>query len=192
MNHPHHPSTPAPHEWAPPALDEESMLLQMDERRRARNAARRRPILSVLALNMTPMIDCVFLLLIYFILTSDFRAPEDALSLDPQALAGAADPRDDLFELPARPIVIVVRSLADGPSDFSLTIEDPTLAGVASVVELRRRAAAARGVTLPLDQGFTLKPADDARWEHALAVCDALQRAGYTNVQLANPARASR
>lgn len=151
---------------------------------------RRRPALPAMALNMTPLIDCVFLLLTYFILTLDFRPVEDALTLDaPRRLEGPTPQRQkDEFSLPDRPVVITVRSTGDGSRDYTLATDEPVLGNPADAADLRRRARAARGTTLPASQPFSIRPAADTRWEHTLAAFHALQRAGFTQIILANPA----
>lgn len=164
---------------------------------RARGAARGRrkrafggPALPSLMLNMTAMIDVVFMLLIFFIMTVDFRPREDALSLDArkrfEAAVGAGG-TGDLFALPERPVVVTVRSTGDGPGDYTINTDEPMLGSPASSAELRGRAAAARGTTLPASQPFSIRPATDTRWEHTLSAFSALQRAGFREITLANP-----
>lgn len=151
-----------------------------------------RPALPMMSLNMTPLIDCVFLLLTYFILTLDFRPAEDALSLEsPQMVEGAADSApSDPFALPERPVVVSVRSTGDGMRDFILATDEPVLGNPGSAADLRRRAREARGSTLPASQPFSIRPTTDTRWEHTLAAFNALQRAGFREITLANPSPA--
>jgi len=181
------------HDHSPdPVLDLE---LAIEERHRARVARRKASShsgLPMLALNMTPMIDCVFLLLIFFILTLDFRPIEDALSLDtPERLQGSSTPPPaaDPLTLPPRPVIITVRSTGSGRDDYTLSTDEPVLGSPSSVRDLEQRARASRGNTLPDSQLFSVKPAPDARWEHALAAFNALQRAGFRQITLANPSR---
>lgn len=169
-------------------------------RRDARRARRRRlasrgSALPSMMLNMTAMIDVVFMLLIFFILTVDFRPREDALSLDARkrvesAVPGADGPGDP-FTLPERPVVVTVRSTGDGPRDYIIHTDEPILGSPGSSADLRGRAAAARGTTLPASQPFSIRPATDTRWEHTLATFGALQRAGFREITLANPSGGS-
>ncbi len=70
-----------------------------------------------LDVTMTPMIDVVFLLLVFFIWTSSFQAPEDSLPTT-LSLQGAnveienVEPKDDAEE----PIVVKVRDNGGQPS----------------------------------------------------------------------------
>lgn len=164
------------------------------ERRRRRRAARG-PALPSLMLNMTAMIDVVFMLLIFFIMTVDFRPREDALSLDArervEASAGETSAASEAFALPERPVIVSVRSTGDGPREYTIHTDEPILGSPADAAELRARAAAARGSTLPSSQPFSIRSARDTRWEHTLSAFSALQRAGFREITLATPERGS-
>lgn len=154
---------------------------------------RRAPASSMLSLNFTPMIDVVFLLLIYFILSSDFRPREEAFSLEaPRHLEGASIRTLDPFELPRRPVGILVRSYGDSPAELSLSTDDPTIGPILGVDDLYRRLNMARGSTIAEDQVFALRGTPDTRWEHTLAAYNAIRRAGFTHVRFSNPERAAR
>lgn len=149
----------------------------------------RGPVLPALALNMTAMIDVVFMLLIFFILTVDFRVPEDALSLDATkqnaaSTSGGPALQSD-FTLPERPVVVSVRSVGSGPDEYRLSCDEPALKSPAGAADLEARAAQARGATLPATQGFVILPDPDTLWEHTLLAFSAIQRAGYTEISLA-------
>lgn len=174
------------------AAADRALMQQRDDLRAHRRAASGRSALPVLSLNMTPMIDCVFLLMTYFLVALDFRPPEDALSLDaapPLASSTTSRTRaEQPFELPQRPVLVRVRSTADGQDDFSIETDEPVLGTPPSARELERRARAARGVALPESQSFTVIPTRDTRWEHALVAFRALRRAGFTQITLNQPA----
>lgn len=153
---------------------------------------RRAPATAMLSLNFTPMIDVVFLLLIYFILSSDFRPREEAFSLDaPQHLEGATIRTLDPFELPKRPVRIMVRSHGDGATEYSIASDDPTIGPVLGADDLFRRLSDARGRTIADDQVFAVRAAPDTRWEHTLAAFNAIRRAGFQQVRFSNPERAA-
>lgn len=155
-------------------------------RRRPRRGG---PVLPALTLNMTAMIDCVFMLLMFFILTVDFRPREDSLAIDPSspAAAGASTSSGDAFALPERPVVITVRSTGDGAIDYTVAGDEPALGTFGTFEQLEARARAARGATLPAEQEFSINTASDTRWEHALGAMNALQRAGFTSVGMSKP-----
>ncbi len=149
---------------------------------------RRTPSHAVLALNITAMIDVVFLLMTYFLLTAQFTRREESIPHAlPAHLSGRATDREpDPFSLPPTPVVIVVRSSGDGPADFSLSTDSPLLSGTLTAEDLRRGAGDRRD-DFASDQRFIIRAAPDVRWEHALAAFNALRRAGWTSIQFANP-----
>lgn len=150
---------------------------------------RRAPASAPLSLNATPMIDVVFLLLVYFVLSFDFRPQEESFSLEaPRVLEGGGPAPLDLFELPRRPIEIFVRSHGNGPAEFSMTSNDPTLGPMLGVDDLYRRLRESLGETIAADQVFSIRATSEARWEHTLAVFNTLRRAGFQTVRFANPA----
>ena len=71
-------------------------------------ARRRRRAATQIGLNLTSMIDVVFLLLVYFMVATDFKKAEEVYRLDlPERVEGvSADP----FELDDEPLRIIVRS----------------------------------------------------------------------------------
>lgn len=141
--------------------------------------------------NITPMIDVVFLLLTYFLLLAQLSPREAAIAARPAAphsSAAAPGPAPDPFELPKLPIVLEVRSTGDGPAQCSIRTDDPTLAGSAGFEDLASRASGARGTLWRPEQSFVIRAAADSRWEHALATLNALKRAGYDQVTFAPPA----
>jgi len=155
---------------------------------RGSRLARRGATAAILSLNITPMIDVVFLLLIYFVLTVNFKAREGSFSVDaPRRLDGGGERRADPFELPRRPIVVVVRSFGDGAEEYSIASDDPGLGPIPGVEDLYVRLGEAREGRLGADQVFVVRASGAARWEHALAVFGAIRRAGFGRVRFANP-----
>lgn len=152
----------------------------------------RSPALPALTLNLTSMIDVIFMLLMFFVLTVDFRAKEDSLPMDSTppstAVMREGGESGDPFALPERPVIVTVRSLGDGPREYALTTDEPVIGSPAGAMDLRRRAEAARGTTLLASQRFLIRSGAMTRWEHTLAAFNALQRAGYKEVTLAPPA----
>lgn len=145
-----------------------------------------RSALPVMNLNMAALIDVVFLLMIYFMLITEFRRPEEKFDVDlPSRMdAGAgADP----FALPDRPIIIGVYSTGDGQSEYVLEADAPALERAVTYESLFLAASRAHSETLADDQRFVIQSAPDARWEHALGTFNAIRRAGFTEVRFARP-----
>lgn len=146
-----------------------------------------RSALPVMGLNMASLIDVVFLLMIYFMLITEFRRPEESFGLDvPQRMESGAG--GDPFELPKRPVVIEVHSFGDAPGDYVLQSDEPGLGDASTYSGLFRMATEKRDRgELSSDQEFVVRAAVDARWEHALGAFNAVRRAGFTDVRFASP-----
>ena len=140
---------------------------------------RRRKWLVPIALNMTPMIDVVFLLLVYFVLTTRFGAQGNVLAMETR---GTGSTTRDPFALPRKPILIAVDSVSDSTGDYTLTGDHPGLERTSSPGEMLEEMRTEQGIAL--DQPISIEPSGDTRWEHALAAYTAFQNAGYTNASL--------
>lgn len=148
----------------------------------ARRKRARRSALPMMGLNVAPMIDVVFLLLMYFMLITEFRPPEGAmpLNIDRRGAAAAADP----FALPEAPITIVIESLGEGRADVRWTADSPLLGSGTGFNTLTHAAGLHRGAALAPSQRFDIRPAEGSRWEHAVATVNALRLARYEQVRL--------
>ena len=162
------------------------------QRRRDRKFDRRsnwRP-----ALNLTSMIDVVFLLLVYFMVATEFKRAEviERLDLPNRLGAGVADP----FEVPDHPVVITVFSQDTNSgrstvaAGFTIGIEGPfpqptTLESLTDLLSERRMGGLG-------DAGFglmALRLFSSPRQEpigNMVRTFDAAARAGYNNISL-NP-----
>ncbi|GAB4518179.1 MAG: hypothetical protein Tsb0013_22340 [Phycisphaerales bacterium] len=129
-------------------------------------------------LNMTPMIDVVFLLLIYFVLVADFAKPVSIAGLDVVQRDDTAS--EDPFALPEVPSVLEVTSTGDGRTDFAIASEQALLVGDAGLENAARAALDVLGGDHPV----IVRPAGDARWEHAVVVYRTLREAGFGRVEL--------
>jgi len=120
-------------------------------------------------LNMASMIDVVFLVLIFFMCTTGFRAPEkrlDAPLTEPVAKASA--PRSD-FE----PIRIRLLSAAEG---VAIKVNG---ASVADFRDLERRLNALRRLA---DVPVFIEAEDAVRFKHCVKVLDLCRKAAFTRV----------
>ena len=141
---------------------------------------------SSMALNFTAMIDVVFLLLLYFMLTADFAKQEDAFSLDLPG-QGAAEVTDDPFALPEQPILVRVRSSGDTRDDYAITTDSPLVGEIGGYESLRTTLSALRGDLLAPDHEMVISPEPGTRWEHTLGAYNAVTRAGFERVRFARP-----
>lgn len=152
--------------------------------RRTSRGVGERPI----GLNVSTMIDVVFLLLIYFLLIAEFSPREEAfdVSIDEASVAESADP----FELPVRPVRVRVRSFGDGAGEYAITTDSPVLSDATSYEALYEQVARRRGGVFPGDQAFVIDAMAATRWEHVMGVFNALRRAEYDRVRFAPPTSA--
>ena len=148
---------------------------------------------SVMTLNLVSMIDIVFLLQMYFLLTTNFAVREAIYLLDlPPSLRPA---QIDPYDLPDLPLVITVESLGPAPDDYRIRLDIPGADDIADAPALERFLVAQRysdanpgGIFLP-DNPVHIRPDGSALWEHTIEVFNAAVRAQYENVQLVEPRR---
>lgn len=166
-------------------VDEARRQLKAHSPRRGRRRAERigRPIM---ALAMTPMIDVVFQLLVYFLVATDFAMNEEIYRVDLPAGGGTVESGDP-FELDREPVRILVTTTGPGFSDYRLEIvgvDDPIASLDRLVGVLRARLidpGTGRGA-FTADHPVVLEPSPATTWEHAVDVFNAAVRAGCTNV----------
>ncbi len=140
-----------------------------------------------ITLAMAPMIDIVFLLLMYFLIVGEFLPPEGLFEIDlPKPLDRPAPV--SALTLPQPPVRLEVASTGDGPKDYSISMTGPLPRDVTSYDQLFRALDASRGRLLASDQAFIIAPAADTRWEHTLGVFNSVLRAGFERVRFAPPA----
>lgn len=147
-----------------------------------------------IALNLTAMIDCVFLLLVYFMVATEFKVGEEIYRLDlPERGVALAAP-DDPFELDDEPVRIRVASVGSGGSEYTLRLEGPfphqvdTFDALFRFLRDRQINAETVGGLFPTDHPIIVAPARRTTWEHAVEAFNAAVRARYTDVTFA-PAR---
>lgn len=142
-----------------------------------------------IGLQVTPMIDVVFLLLVYFIVTTPFQFGEEVYRMDlPQRGPGEVDP----FDLADEPLRIAVDSAADDPDGYTLRIEGPfdqpqSFDDLRVFLDDRRIRPSTFDGLFAADHPIIIEPARTARWEHAVEAFNAAARARYTNITFEQP-----
>jgi biopolymer transport protein ExbD len=147
-------------------------------------ARRRRPQARI-GLNLTAMIDVVFLLLVYFMAATEFKLGEEIFRLDLPRRGAPADP----FVLPRDPLRIVLVStgpvcLIRLPGPFAQPASFQELFGF---LRENRRALGVVGGLFEADHPIIIEPTGSTRWEHTMEAFNAAVRARYTNVTFAPP-----
>lgn len=126
-------------------------------------------------ISIAPMIDMVFLLLIYFMVTSSLEPQEADISFQLPGLVEQSDPLDipdeQIIEIRPNGQVVVNESEIDSP-------EAPRFRELAAMLNRYRQASEANKV----EAIVTIAPADGTRHAFIVKVMDACARAQITNV----------
>lgn len=158
---------------------------------RARAARMRRlgSLGSPVRLNLTPMIDVVFQLLVFFIATTRFVSNEHVLRMDvPQRTAAleASDATADPFAYVEDALRIEVKP--GGTLSARAPVASATTAPqLRRALEAARRDAANPAGALPMDFPIVIAPVNGATWQDAIDALNAAVGAGYRNVTFDQP-----
>jgi biopolymer transport protein ExbD len=135
-------------------------------------------------LQLTPMIDCVFLLMVYFIWSSSFAVAELSLPsrLTPEENS-AGNGRADQPPPPEADFDKVVICVLPGESGPVWQVNG---AAVGSLAELRQTLAAI--ARIKRDVPIVLDPAGDVPLGDAIDVFDLLRQLGFAKIQFATGA----
>ena len=151
-----------------------------------RTPRRSLPSMAAGQLRLTSMIDVVFLLLIYFVVSASFAIDEGLLTtriphIDPHAEA-------------APPLIpLNIRLSSAGAADVSLRIDGrPEAIGsftelTAVLRSLQRDPAAGNHGVYPPQNPLIIRGEGRVRWTHIANAQNAAVAAGFTNVQFAKP-----
>jgi len=146
---------------------------------------KRDPVPARLTLNLTSMIDVIFQLLIYFVVTASFAPGEGIITANLPQGSGTADP----LKMPDDPIRVVVspaglsgyRLEIEGqgaPRDFRELYEQLVLL---QYDESRNQLSGSHKPSDPV----LIQPGGEVRWQHVVNAFNAAVRARYTNIQFA-------
>ena len=120
--------------------------------------------------NLDPMIDCVFLLIIFFLVTTAVIKLEQDLSIKLPVQSRELNVRKP----PARPIVVNVRFLPGGKAFYHVENEPMSLPALTVNLSRARIHNA--------DQAVIIRGDRNVKWEHVAAVMSCCGQAGITNV----------
>ena len=150
---------------------------------------RRRFAQARAGLNITPMIDVVFQLLIYFLVATNFALGEQVFRLDLPDRGGASTNRDP-FELDEEPLRIRVGSTGEEGALITLSIEGPypQPEDLQDLESYLMKSLEDSGAALFMnDHPVVIIPGPDTRWEHVVSTFNAAVRAGFRSVVFAAP-----
>ena len=134
--------------------------------------------------NMTPMIDIIFLLLTFFVLTANFRLPEDFLSLKLPAATAATHNfavitpyRIDISAVNAGCVI----KFGSGQSQEQITIKNTTVNSDLAVFASSLSPALAMGKRTA-DDPVEISCADDVRWDNLVKIYNIINALGIQDV----------
>ncbi|WP_432797565.1 ExbD/TolR family protein [Poriferisphaera sp. WC338] len=136
-------------------------------------------------LQITPLIDVIFQLLIYFMVTASFAVGEGALTAE---LPTGGDQATDALQIPEQPIVITLQTV--GYHNVRIEVQGmPTTASFSQLrdmlIDLQYDPAQKRnGVYRPTNP-ILIKPQQQVRWQHVVNAFNAAMAAGYENIAFA-------
>ncbi|NCD22909.1 MAG: biopolymer transporter ExbD [Spartobacteria bacterium] len=130
------------------------------------------------AVDMTPMIDCVFLLLVFFMVSTTFNKQEADISF---ALPGTTE-QSDSVEIPDEQII----QITEAGNVFLNDLEydkptDPDMPELVKTLELFRQTADANKVPAMI----TIAPEDNVKQQRVVDVLNACTAAKIANVTFA-------
>ncbi|MGB2985524.1 MAG: biopolymer transporter ExbD, partial [Phycisphaerae bacterium] len=146
--------------------------------RRRRRTARGIPM----AVNLAPMIDVAFLLLIFFLVTTTFERAEGILASDlPDASRAPA------VALPISPIVIRLTQAGEGHEDFTIGIDrfEGVPQDFAALPAFLRQIQEHPG--FDKQTPVVIVADNDVRWDHVVNCWNTALRAGYEKIAFAEP-----
>ncbi|MHC5023651.1 MAG: ExbD/TolR family protein [Planctomycetota bacterium] len=162
----------------------DASLLQMPAHQRRRDRARPR-----IALHLTAMIDVVFLLLVYFMVATEFKVGEEIYRLDlPERLTSqrALDP----FDLDEQPLRVLVATTGFGLNTYTVRLDGPydqprTFDELFEFLRNRQINEVTRSGLFEPDHPIVIEPTRTTKWQHVVEAFNAAARARYTNITFA-------
>ena len=128
--------------------------------------------------DMTPMIDCVFLLLVFFMVSSTFNKQEADISF---ALPGTAE-QSESVEIPDEQIIQITENGNVFLNDLEYDAPtDPNMPELIKTLELFRQTAEANKVPAMI----TIAPEDNVKQQRVVDVLNACTAAKIGNVTFA-------
>jgi biopolymer transport protein ExbD len=140
-----------------------------------------------MGLNLTSMIDVVFLLLIYFMVATEFKTAEESFPMDlPER------DRRQTFTLDTEPLIIHVESVGERLPDIRIRLDGPwdSLVSVDELflfLQTNKVGTFGSSGLFAESHPILIKPANDTRWDHTVAIYNAAARAKYTNITFDEP-----
>ncbi len=141
-----------------------------------------------IALNLTAMIDVTFLLLVYFMVATQFRLGEEVYQLDLPQRQTSQQQRDP-FELDEEPLRVRIATTGVGLDRYTVRLDGPyrqprSFAELFEFLDERRVDENSTGGLFEPEHPIIIEPTRTTKWQHALEAFNAAARAQYKNVTL--------
>lgn len=142
---------------------------------------KRRKDKPAMELQLTSMIDVIFQLLIYFVITANFMIDEGTIKA---TMPGQSAPPKEIVKPPV-PVYIDLVSADDGVT-YSILVDQRAISGGASELYgyLEQQLASSR---IEKDSDIQIRPQGRVRWQHVVNVFNACSRAELEKVGFATP-----
>ncbi len=125
---------------------------------------------ETIEMNMTPMIDCIFQLILFFLVTSSFIKLEQDLSINLPIQSREMK----VQQPPARPIIVNVKYLGPNKVDYRVENENMTLQALT--------ANFSRAKARNKDQAVIIRGDRRVRWDHIASVMGCCAHAGIIKI----------
>lgn len=132
-----------------------------------------------LEIRMAPMIDVVFLLLVFFVWTASFRMVELNLPINLSAEIGTNQQTEVTPEIDFDQIVVKI----SGKESSEINLNDVPVAGIEDLEQRMRDIAKVKN-----DIDVIIHPSGEVTMETVVEVFDIAQFCGFLNVKFATPA----
>ena len=164
----------------------DDIIIEHRSSRRRRGRARPR-----FTLNLTAMIDVTFLLLVYFMVATQFKLGEEVYRLDLPERQSSRQQLDP-FELDEEPLRVRVATTGYGSRAYRVRVDGPydqpdTFTDLHDFLRHRQIRAGAPGGIFATDHPIIIEPTRTTKWQHAMEAFNAAARARYTNITFGRP-----
>lgn len=163
--------------------------VSMAKRFASRRAAKRKS--PVMQLNLTAMIDVIFLLLVYFVVTANFATGEGVITTN-MPLATGDNSGVQIDRPPTTPLRVYIHGQADGGYRIRVVgVENQpqTFSELATMLEsLKRKTEQAQGRYASEDP-LIIQPVGNVAWGHVVNAFNAAVKAKFANVQFGEQAQ---
>jgi biopolymer transport protein ExbD len=138
-------------------------------------------------LNLTSMIDIIFQLLIYFVVTSSFAANEGVLASELPYGGQSSSP----MEMPPMNLSVSLATPGGDPTAVNLAVNGRAVASFTALedklIALQDNPERGRNGPFASDDPVKIKPRRQVRWQHVVDAFNAAMSARYTDVAITAP-----